>query len=101
MGKSVAILHELRNILSQHSDLTLIDPHGELCSTLFMETAGIGNLGFALDRTSPQAAGPRQSVAFEGAVLHLLPPNWAYDAHQRRVIAPAAGPLKVEEPAGK
>lgn len=61
-------------------------------AALILETAGIGNLGSALDRSSPSALGARQSVAFEGAVLHVLPTGWAYDAHMRRPVEPRAVP---------
>jgi cyanophycinase len=64
------------------------DPETPPASAVVLDGAQITNPAQAQERTARAALGPRQVVGFEGAFLHVLAPDWAYDARSRRAIAP-------------
>ncbi len=51
-------------------------------SMMVLDTSGVRAIGQSLAMHGPDSEGPRQSVAIEGAVFHLLSPSWGYRPRQ-------------------
>jgi hypothetical protein len=49
-------------------------------SVVLLDSHGIVSTAASAYTSGASSAGPRQSVALEGAALHVLPPGWAFDA---------------------
>jgi cyanophycinase len=66
--------------------LAVRPPSGPEAPAVILDSYGLISLDFSTYVSTGQSVGPRQSVALEGAKLHLLPQGYAYDAVAHRPL---------------
>ncbi|HMN96245.1 MAG TPA: Type 1 glutamine amidotransferase-like domain-containing protein [Phycisphaerales bacterium] len=64
-------------------------------ATVILDGHGMTSRAFSTYVSSANSVGPRQSVAIEGAILHLLRRDWGYRMAAHRPFSPA-GPADID-----